>query len=68
MEDLLQRFSKFSVCKAAERGDAEMMFRNTDIERIASFSSVENPASRKIMEKAGMHYEGNRFSQKIHKL
>ena len=36
----------------------DYMFRNTDIERIGSFSSVENPASRKVMEKIGMHYEG----------
>lgn len=34
------------------------MFANTDIERIDSFSAVENPASRKVMEKAGMHREG----------
>ena len=34
------------------------IFRNTDIERIDSFSSVENQASRKVMEKIGMHYEG----------
>lgn len=34
------------------------MFCNTDIERIASFSSTENIASRRVMEKAGMRYEG----------
>ena len=36
----------------------DYMFRNTDVERIDSFSSVENPASRKVMEKIGMRYEG----------
>lgn len=34
------------------------MFRHTDIERIDSFCSIENPASRKVMEKTGMRYEG----------
>lgn len=33
------------------------MFHNTDIERIGSFCSVENVASRKVMEKIGMRYE-----------
>lgn len=36
----------------------DYMFRNTDMERISAFSSVENPGSRKVMEKIGMHYEG----------
>ena len=34
------------------------MFQNTDIERIDAFSSVENTASGKVMEKVGMCYEG----------
>lgn len=42
----------------AARAVIDYMFRNTDIERIGSFCSVENPASRKVMEKIGMHYEG----------
>ena len=42
----------------AARAVIDYMFRNTDIERIDSFSSVENPASKKVMEKVGMHYEG----------
>lgn len=29
-----------------------------DVERIDAFCSVENPASKKVMEKSGMHYEG----------
>lgn len=37
----------------------DYMFRNTDIERIGAFSSVENPASSKVMEKIGMHHEGS---------
>lgn len=36
----------------------DYMFRNTDIERIGSFCSVENSASRKVMEKIGMRCEG----------
>ena len=36
----------------------DYMFFNTDIERIDAFSSVQNPASEKVMEKIGMHYEG----------
>lgn len=36
----------------------DYMFRNTDIERIDSFCSVENLASKKVMERVGMHYEG----------
>ena len=42
----------------AARAVIDYMFCNTDIERIDSVSSVENPASRKVMEKAGMQYEG----------
>ena len=42
----------------AARAVIDYMFRNTDIERIDAFSSVENPASKKVMEKIGMHYEG----------
>ncbi len=36
----------------------DYMFCNTDIERIDAYCSVENLASRKVMEKAGMCYEG----------
>jgi len=42
----------------AARAVIDYMFLHTDVERIDSFSSVENPASRKVMEKIGMHYEG----------
>lgn len=42
----------------AARAVLDYMFRNTDVERIGSFSSVENIASGKVMEKAGMRYEG----------
>ncbi len=42
----------------AARAVIDYMFRNTDFERIDSFSSIENPASRKVMEKVGMNYEG----------
>lgn len=42
----------------AAKAVIDYMFRNTDIERIASYSSVENISSRKVMEKAGMSYEG----------
>ncbi|MHB1153899.1 MAG: GNAT family N-acetyltransferase [Eubacteriales bacterium] len=34
------------------------MFTNTDIERIEAYHSVLNPASGKVMVKAGMHHEG----------
>ncbi|MBO5073363.1 MAG: GNAT family N-acetyltransferase [Eubacterium sp.] len=36
----------------------DYMFRNTDIERMDAFASVENAASGKVMEKTGMRYEG----------
>jgi len=42
----------------AARAVLDYMFLNTDIERIDAFSSVQNPASGKVMEKIGMHYEG----------
>ncbi len=42
----------------AAKAVIDYMFCNTDIERIDAHSSVENPASSKVMEKAGMHYEG----------
>ncbi len=42
----------------AARAVIDYMFRHTDIERMDSFCAVENPASRKVMEKIGMHHEG----------
>lgn len=42
----------------AARAVIDYMFRNTDIERIDAFSSVENSASGKVMEKIGMQREG----------
>ena len=36
----------------------DYMFTNTDIVRIGAYHAVENPASGKVMEKAGMAYEG----------
>ncbi len=42
----------------AARAVIDYMFRNTDIERIGSFCSVENFASRRVMEKIDMRYEG----------
>lgn len=42
----------------AARAVIEYMFYNTDVERIDAFCSVENHASRKVMENIGMHYEG----------
>jgi ribosomal-protein-alanine N-acetyltransferase len=35
------------------------MFTNTDIERIEAYHSVNNPASGRVMAKAGMHHEGH---------
>ena len=34
------------------------MYENTDIERIEAYHSIQNPASGKVMEKAGMRKEG----------
>lgn len=42
----------------AAKAVIDYMFCNTDIERIDAHSSVGNPASSKVMEKAGMRYEG----------
>ena len=42
----------------AARAVIDYMFRYTDIERIDSFCSIENPASSKVMEKIGMKHEG----------
>lgn len=42
----------------AARAVIDYMFRNTDIERIDAFSSIENFASGKVMEKIGMQHEG----------
>jgi len=36
----------------------DYMFQNTDIERIEAYHSVKNPASGKVMAKAGMRHEG----------
>lgn len=40
----------------AAKAVIDYMFRNTDIERIDSFSSVKSQASRKVMEKIGNKY------------
>jgi len=37
----------------------DYMFTNTDIERIEAYHAVENPASGKVMQKAGMVFEGH---------
>lgn len=36
----------------------DYMFRQTDIERIEAYHSIQNPASGKVMSKAGMRHEG----------
>ena len=33
-------------------------FENSEIERIGAVCDIENPASKRVMEKAGMQYEG----------
>lgn len=33
-------------------------FMNTQVERIGAVCDIENPASKRVMEKAGMQYEG----------
>ncbi len=52
------RFWNRGYSSEAAKAVVDYMFRNTDIERIDSFSSVKNPASGKVMEKIGMRYEG----------
>jgi len=52
------RWWSHGYASEAARAVVDYMFRNTDIERMDSFCSVENPASRKVMEKVGMQYEG----------
>lgn len=52
------RFWNQGYSSEAARAVIDYMFRNTDMERIDAFSSVENPASRKVMEKVGMKQEG----------
>jgi len=42
----------------AARAVIDYMFANTDIERIETYHSVLNPASGRVMAKAGMRYEG----------
>ena len=36
----------------------DYMYTNTDVERIEAYHAVENPASGKVMQKAGMEREG----------
>ena len=36
----------------------DYMYRNTDMQRIEAYCSVNNPASAKVLEKIGMHREG----------
>jgi len=46
----------------------DYMFRNTDVERIEAFYAVDNPASGKVMQKAGMEFEGfarNKFKSRV---
>ncbi len=42
----------------AAKAVIDYMFRHTDVERIDAYCAIENLASRKVMEKVGMHYEG----------
>lgn len=42
----------------AAKAVIDYMFKNTDIERVQAYNSVQNPASARVMEKAGMCYEG----------
>ena len=42
----------------AVRAVIDYMFANTDIERIEAYHSIQNPASGKVMENAGMTCEG----------
>ena len=42
----------------AAKAVVDYMFANTDIERIEAYHSIENPASGKVMAKAGMRHEG----------
>jgi len=42
----------------AVRAIIDYMFANTDIERIEAYHSVNNPASGRVMAKAGMRREG----------
>ena len=70
---LVSNVDKTGACYVLNKSVAEMgikddivsseqlidyMFQNTDIERIDAISSIQNHASKKVMEKAGMHYEG----------
>ena len=36
----------------------DYMFTNTDVQRIEAFHAIDNPASGKVMQKAGMEWEG----------
>ena len=46
----------------------DYIFTNTDVERIEAFYAVDNPASGKVMQKAGMEFEGfarNKFKSRV---
>ncbi len=42
----------------AVKAAIDYMFKNTDIERIEAYHSVQNPASGRVMVKSGMQHEG----------
>ena len=46
------------VVSEALKAVLNYMFTHTDIERIGAYHAVENPASGRVMEKAGMKFEG----------
>ena len=41
-------------------------FQNQTVQRVGAVCDVQNPASRKVMEKAGMQYEGILASWMLH--
>ncbi len=52
------RYWNMGYSTEAAAAVVDYMFRHTDIERIDAYCSTGNPASRKVMEKVGMKYEG----------
>lgn len=54
---LLQN-SGFIIEKVLDGSDGATIITARKVERIDAFSSAENPASEKVMENVGMHYEG----------
>lgn len=57
---LMAAFRGTGIATEAARGVADWMFANTDVAHIIAFTRLENWPSRRVLERVGMVYQGDR--------